>query len=105
MTLISFVTIICISTIMFFGLKLILFSNAAIFLPLVGRGLPRPFFLWTRIEAVLSALASLSFVSQIVLQTQSGLLAIIFIASGLAWLGYMAHRLWKTAPPNKADVR
>ena len=98
---VSAVAIIVLSAVVFGSLKILLWINSVIFLSLMQRTVPQTYWSWTPAEVVLAAVASVSFAAEMILRTGLPVLPIIFGASSLAWLAYMARRVWLISEPRR----
>jgi hypothetical protein len=99
--LILAVAIIALSAVGFAAMKFLFWINSVIFLGLMGRDVPRIYWKWTPLEAMLSAVASTCFSAAIVLRIDGGLLAVPFMVASLSWLAYMLHRVWLISQPRQ----
>jgi hypothetical protein len=96
----SLFVIVALSTLMFGAMKFTFWANAVIFLSLMKRDIPRIFWTWTPVEAVLSAVASISFCAAIILR-EGPILAAPFGIAALSWLAYMTRRVWVISRPRQ----
>jgi len=96
--------ILALSVAIFGAIKFLFWINADIFLDLLDRNIPRGYWQWTPVEAILSAVASISCSAAFVLRPEADesarwLLPAIFCVSALAWLAYMARWVWLISEP------
>lgn len=98
----STLAIVTMSLVAFWGLKIMLWGNLVVFLPGIGREVPRTFWTWTPLEVVLSGVASVSFSSAIILEVDGWTLAAPFMVSSLSWFAYMIRRVWRTSKPRRS---
>lgn len=91
--------LVAISALIFIAFKFLFWTNATIFLGVMGRTVPQSYWTWQIPELVLSGVASVAFAAEMVLQTQAVLLPFTFVASALAWLAYMSRRVWLISRP------
>lgn len=97
----SVVGLIALSSAVFAAMKFIFWTNAVIFLPPMGRRLPRTYWAFTPIEVALSAVASVTFSAAIIFRIDGWLLSGPFVISALAWLAYMSRRVWLMSVPKR----
>jgi hypothetical protein len=95
------VTIIALSAVGFAAMKFLFWINSVIFLGLMNRDVPRTYWKWMPVEAMLSAVASTCFSAAIILRIDGGLLAIPFMVASLSWLAYMVRRVLLISRPRQ----
>jgi len=93
------IKLVALSAVIFVAFKFLFWTNATIFLGVMGRVVPQSYWRWPIPEIVLSGVASVSFAAEMVLRTQAVLLPFTFMASALAWLAYMSRRVWLNSRP------
>lgn len=93
------IKLVALSALIFAAFKFLFWTNATIFLGVMGRIVPRSYWTWPIPEIVLSGVASVAFATEMVLRTQAMALPLTFMASALAWLTYMSRRVWLISRP------
>ncbi|MBB4642576.1 hypothetical protein [Rhizorhapis suberifaciens] len=89
------------SVLIFIALKLLYWINAQIFLSFVHRFIGKEFWKFTLLEVGSAAIMSLSFSYSLVYKADGTIFPLVFIASGLAYLLYMAIRVWALSERRK----